>query len=198
MKIYCFFQYDKNMSRDEYISLMKRGFKRKDINSLYAITNKKKFAKKFMEERNMNKFLMFKYDIEENLYIELANKRRGIVLDEYNYRYYPRVKENSDDSKVVSILSTYMERMTIDSQADQSLLGFSESINFQDPFCLKKDLLNDLRTLEYVTMYKMYIANSLSFDSKYIPIDEEGYLEMPAVLIDELQLFILNFGKLFK
>lgn len=199
MTLYCFYLYDKDMSKEEYKRLKYAGYSNKDMNALYAITNKKRYAKRFMRERNMNKFILMKKDIDSDLYTELSNARRAIVLQLYEYIYYPGIKENKPLSKTTTLLTTQMERLMVESQTDQSLLGFSETIDFRDPYCFKEEYLNELRALEYDTFYKMFIANALSFqgNEKYIPVDED-YLSPPDVLLDELQVFILNFSKYFK
>lgn len=200
MKIYCFYLYDRDMTKEEYIRLKSNKFSRQEMNRLYAITNKKKYAKLFMETRNMNKFILIKQDIDEDIYVEFANKKHGVVLDMNTYRYYPKLSKNIEDSDTIQILSTYMERMQVDSQVDQSLLGFSLSINFQDPFILRKEWLEVLDLLEYINFYKIYISETLPFDDARVRplIEYDEYPSEPMLLVDELQVFIQNFGKYMK
>ncbi len=200
MTVYCFYLYDQTISKEEYDLKKDHGYSNIDTSLLYAITNKKKYAKQFMEERNMKKFILIKKDIDKETYTELGNKRRGKILSEYSYIYYPRIKENINEEKTTKILSTYMERSIVESQTDESLLAFSETIDFPNPYKLKDKYLNELRLLEYDSFYKLYISNSLTSEygiSKAVPVDED-YPSYLNIILDELEVFIYNFGKYFK
>ena len=59
------------------------------------------------------------------------------------------------------------------------------------PAIFKKKYQESLRILEYISNYKFFVG------STKLGIDDNGY-EAPDISIDELEGFIVLFGKLFK
>lgn len=210
MKLYCFYVYNKNMKKEEYDWLIKSGATRKDIYPIYAITANKKFKNDFIRTRDMNQFVLITKKGDKKDCIQYMNGHRSMVLEEYEYSYYPNIKQNDDHSITVTVLSTFMEKNTVDNCCDESLMGlgdlpFTESkkINFKNPFVLKNRFLDALRDLEYDDFYKLFLGmedNSIAqeYNLRDIIPENEDFPEIPDVIIDEFRVFIRSFGKYFK
>lgn len=183
------------MTKEEYRNTILSGAKDTDIYPLYAITNNKEYAKRFQEERNMDKFILIKKKDDRESCVDFMNRRRLLVLELHEYRYYPHIEDNDPDSNVIKILSTGMEKQRVDSCTDSVMIDFPIGVSFStNPFVFKDKYLSALRTLEYDTLYKLSCAE-LSFHS--VP-DDEGFPEPPDILFDELQMFLYLYSKYFK
>lgn len=211
MKLYCFYCYDKSLEKTEYERLLKSGATQKDIYPMYAITSKKKDMKEFVQERDMNKFILITMDdVDDETRTRFLNGHRSSVLEHYTYTFYPNIKQNNDKSKDIKILSTFAERTAVEDMCESSLMGISD-LPFKitndsvtvNPFIFKDRYLDALRDLEYDDFFKLYLGmedNNVVQDhglGEIVP-DEEDYLILPDILIDEFRVFIRNFGKYFK
>ena len=105
MKLYCFYKYDRKMSKEQYKQQISSGLTTEDIYPIYALTTNKKFKKQFMEERDMSKFLLVTHEDDKEIVTMFLNARRSSLLDIYEYRY---CKSNGEETKI-PILSTYSE-----------------------------------------------------------------------------------------
>lgn len=208
MKLYCFYKYNQDMTKEQYRSKIENGLSQEDIYPIYALTNKKKFMKRFKQERDMNKFILFVKDDDEEEIKVFMNQRRSTVLDLYKYRYIP--KNQRDKEQKIEILSTYEEYNMTSSLAEDGSMILDELFNlpFSNPFVFKDKYLDALRLLDYDTIFKFQFDKDIN--RQYITVcgrkvtfndavpEDEGFPETPNIILDEFGIFIHTFGDLFK
>ena len=208
MKLYCFYKYNQDMTKEQYRSKIENGLSQDDIYPIYALTNKKKFMKRFKQERDMNKFILFVKDDDEEEIKLFMNQRRSTVLDLYKYRYIP--KNQRDKEQKIEILSTYEEYNMTSSLAEDGTMVLDElfKIEFSNPFIFEDKYLNALRLLDYDTLFKFQFSKDMN--QQYVIVsgrkviyndavpEDEGYPETPNIILYEFGIFIHTFGDLFK
>lgn len=205
MKLYCFYKYNRDMSKEQYRSKIEDGLTKEDIYPIYALTNKKKFMKRFMKERNMDKFVLFiKEDDEEDIKL-FMNQRRSKVLSEYKYRYI----SYNDEEKQVEILSTYEEYNTTLMLAENGTMSLDELFKFEfsNPYLFQDKYLDALKLLDYDTVFKFQFTKDMNIDHvnicghnvlyRDVVPEDEGFPDTPNMLLDEFGIFIHSFGDLF-
>lgn len=192
----------------------KKDSSRRDY-ELYAITNKKKFAKEFMSTRNMDLFIMKKSEEEKDDWISFANDNLGAVLD---YHDLQTCGDNDDDieTKKIKILMTYFEWQNCDS--DQiDLIELQPEYWLDMPLypIFNDKIIDALRNLEYVAAQRFYYGfygapNNLTellhyindntetnmFEEDLEELDEDCDYAAPDIEVDELSLFIQTFKEL--
>lgn len=211
MKLYCFYRYDKSLKKSDFDRLTKSGAKSKDIYPIYAITTNKKFMKQFVNDRDMKQFLLITKKVDEDTAKGFMNMHRSLVLNDYAYNYYPKIKENIDKSIYITVVSTFMEYTSVEDICDDSFIGLSsipsstqmKSSNLPNPFILKDKYLDSLRILEYDDFFKLTLGMldqslSQSYSMKALVPDIEDYPEVPDMIIDEFRVFIRLHGQYFK
>lgn len=161
-----------------------------DLYPLYAITDKKEYAKRFMEERDMDKFIMRKSKMEKEEYVTYANMNNGCILNIYNYMHFPN--KYVDGPEDVPILSTWFEKDIVQSHLDDQLSEINEDMDYDFfPFILSKKYIKALEKLEFISFWKIY-GNKSKWDGLYTEEEENELLDYsyPSVTYDELAMFI--------
>lgn len=159
--------------------------------SLYAITNKKEYAERFKEDRNMKKFIFKVYKgVTKEEYAEMCNSAdRGAVL-----AFYPLTTVLNDNHTVANkdvcdVLMTYYEQQMI---TDYQTMLDDESLWRYMPFPLifKSKYRKLLDALQYVTYYKLMSAEFLPYHlAEKLSILDDDY-SAPTILYDEAALFV--------
>lgn len=161
-----------------------------DLYPLYAITDKKEYAKQFMEERDMDKFIMRKSKMENDEYVKYANMNNGCILNRYQYIHFPNRYEEGPEN--IPILSTWFEKDIVQSHLDDQLSEINEDISYDFfPFILSKKYLKALIALEFISFWKMY-GDKSKWEGLYTDEEENDLLDYsyPDVTYDELAMFI--------
>ena len=162
---------------------------------LYALTNHKKFAKKFMKERDMDKFIVRCSKEEREEYVKFANSNLSYLLDMRPYITRTLDDENRYRTKTVDVLSTDYEFQTCDSDSILiDILGEGDWYSAPSYVIFKKKIIESLRTLEYISNYKLYASD---YTNAVIDPDDDDY-SAPNIWIDELGVFLRTFGDTFK
>ena len=162
---------------------------------LYAITNNKKYAKRFKEERNMDMFIERCTDEDKSDYIKFINDNRHCALIIKELMTRDVYKNGYIGTKKVEVLLTIYEHENCDTENIVIDTMEDGMWNSAIPYRVyKKKLLNSLRLLDYVSNYKLY---SLDFNNMVIDPEDDDY-SAPDIYIDELGLFIRYFGRTFK
>lgn len=168
-----------------------------DLYPLYAITDSKEYAKRFMEERNMDRFILRKSKMEKEEYVKYANSKNGCILDEYSCIHFPSKYE--DEPIDVKVLCTWFEREVLQTSLDDQLSEINEDIDYDFfPFIINKKYLKALIKLEYISYWKIYGEKS-KWNGLYTKKEEDDLLDYsyPSVTYDELLMFIhINSGTL--
>ena len=160
---------------------------------LYAVTNNKKYAKKFMSERNMKLFQVKCSDIPKEEFLKFGNENRGCLLD---YKEFITKKINSKNEythTTVKVLTTEYEWQSCDSDIVLNDILIDTDWTAAVPYKIYKDkIIKSLRVLEYVSSYKLY-----SYDSSLIDPEDDDY-SAPDMWVDELGTFLRIYGETFK
>ena len=160
---------------------------------LYAVTNNKKYAKKFMSERNMNLFIVKSSKVTKEEFLKFANDNRGALLD-----YYELVTKSIDNNHKythtkVKVLATEYEWQSCDSDTVLNDILIDNDWSGAISYKVYKDkIIKSLRVLEYVSSYKLYNYTSTLID----PVDDD--YSAPDMWVDELGTFLRIFGSTFK
>lgn len=160
--------------------------------TLYAFTNHKDMAKKFMSDRNMDNFKVVTSDMSKTEYIEFANgdSNNNFVLD---YRTYNTKCEDGPlyDIEKVELLTTMWEYLNcVDDGFGTNNIAVMNGGWWDEmpaPNLYDKSLLKHLDVLRYSKLYSLILGVSL--DS----YDEDDDYSSPDVYVDELSLFISLF-----
>lgn len=170
-----------------------------DVYPLYAITNDKALAEKFMSQRNMDRFLLFKTKMKRKDYAIYANRRRNTVLKEASL--ITAINKGTKKEKMINVkvVMTEDENMMITDdpyipciQNDDGFWSCIGSIICNTSIFKKKYK----KALEYIfwkdhyKLYVQYFIQNLDID------DEADDYSVPSYYIDELGLFVDTFGKL--
>ena len=179
MKVYRFYK------RPEYDSLYHEY-------RLYALTNKKEYAKMFRETRNMNIFVEKSSKVSKDEWKSIIDDSRGAILTTKSL-----ITKNIEDgiigTKHVEITLTDYEYECCNDE-EFSMTAFLNDHYWANSFgykMFKSEIVEALRVLEYVRMYKIY-NNDPSMD------DEDDYYDAPDISIDEFSAFILMHSETFK
>lgn len=160
---------------------------------IYAITNQKELAKQFMEERNMNKFKIKKYEDDHETWKELARECGDAILDIHYLQTKKKTRNNTYSVEQVPILCTMYEYQTVDAdfaQLDITTEGFWQQMPGIDMYTNK--LIKSLNVLEYQNFHKLFAPYAaLPFN------DDDPDYSAPNFDIDEVGILISTFSKLF-
>ena len=161
---------------------------------LYAFTSIKDYAERFELERDMKRFLKGDVtDIDKEDYMEFANNNRGNLLDEFSYESTGVKEDNSIVVDTVYVLSTYNEYQECkgDSAGDYILApDLFENAPYIKVF--SKSIIKSLKVLEYSSLYKLLSTKPKLYD------DNDDFYDAPMITIDEFNIFLNLYGKLFK
>lgn len=168
-----------------------------DVYPLYAITNDKTLVEKFMSQRNMDRFLLFKTKMKRKDYAIFANRRRNTVLKEASLMTSINKGTKKEEIINVKVVMTEDEDMMITDdpyipciQNDDEFWTHTGSIICNTSIFKKKYK----KVLEYIfwkDFYKLY----MQYGIQNLDIDDDDY-SVPCYYIDELGLFVDTFGKL--
>lgn len=184
MKVYKFFLIPDN----DYEYASKKAIEERYV--LYALTNSKKLAKRFQDERNMDKFIIRVHeDIDKSEYAEMCNEDRGAVLE---LRTLSTVLDNNhtrSNIEQVEILMTYYERQLIE---EPMTLFDDESIwnTMPYPRIFKSKYRKMLDAFQYTTYYKIMNMGSIPFPLMEKLTGKDDDYAGPAIEYDEVALFI--------
>ena len=182
MKVYKFFKIpNDNDDRDMYLE---------DKYVLYAITNNKEYAKRFKEDRNMDKFI---YQVNKGVtkeeYAQMCNENRGSVLMIHSVDTVmdkPRVRKNIVEKKV---LITYWEKQLI----EEPMLPFENEEfwrHMPPPHIFKDKYVKALKKIEYITYYKLMNAPYMSHNMANKLSETDDDYSGPSIIYDELSVLI--------
>lgn len=175
---------------------------------LYAFTKDKRLRDIFKETRNMKRFIEVTSKMSDEDYLNYANTNGGQLLSEYEYEHnlgYNSGKMGTladcytmEDVKVVS---TWMERESVQSARDEGISDLSDYISYRFfPFILEKKYIEALRTLEFISYWKLMnpvVEDYLDVIREEDDVGDFDY-SAPSVQFDELNMFIALYGYTFK
>lgn len=182
MKVYEFFKIPDKDDKDEIDLECKY--------VLYAITNNKEYAKRFKEDRNMDKFIYKVHEgIDKEEYAELCNNERGAVLGFYPLMTVFNDKHTRKNATEKKVLMTYWEKQLteeLNTILDDEV--FWNSMPY--PLIFKSKYVTMLNKFQYISYYKimtcMYLPDKLA--EKLAKISDD--YSSPNFTHDELSLFI--------
>ena len=166
---------------------------------LYGVTNNKKYAKKFMKERNMKNFRIEIEEMEKDEYANYCNDNdhRASVLQKFQLATVKDGKHTFHDFYNKTIIMSYWERQII----DDFIPEFGETYEWYDmrlpiPSIFKDKYFISLKSIGYLWLFNLYIIpiideNLAAFISDKLDLDELAY-DVPNTEIDELASFILT------
>ena len=197
MQCYRFYKIPNKKRKGELVQYNE--YNLEDVYPLYAITNDKTLAEKFMSQRNMDRFLLFKTKMKRKDYAIYANRRRNTVLKEASL--ITAINKGTKKEKMINVkvVMTEDEDMMITDDPyipcianDESFWSCIGSIICNTSIFKKKYK----KALEYIfwkdhyKLYVQYFIQNLDID------DEADDYSVPNYYIDELGLFVDTFGKL--
>ena len=149
---------------------------------LYAYTNKKERAKSFELFRNMDKFIKVVDNISEDDYRYFMKTNYNQVLSNKKITTYYLDDEGYYQNSTINITMTQDESlMTEDAFITIDIFNEEFWDYMLTPEIFKDSIIDLLRTIEYNQMFKLYTD-----------AQADDY-STPALLIDELNLFVRNF-----
>lgn len=161
---------------------------------LYAITCDKKLAKRFIRERNQDKFILrMDDDVDKSDYAEFANMNRSTVLDIYI------IDTNDEKGKAVSVevLMTMNEYQYVEETMSFPLFDETWWYDMPTPILFNKSICKALRVLGYTQAYKLYVSTMPGANLLLDLDDEDDDYSAPPWMLDELSYFINIFSDLF-
>lgn len=182
MKVYKFFKIPKDIDNDDI------DLERKYV--LYAITNNKDYAKRFKQDRNMEKFI---YKVHKNItqeeYAEMCNEERSAVLE---YHTLETIFNKHTRSNIVKkdVLMTYWEKQLLEEPS--TLLDDERTwLYLPYPLIFKHKYYKMLEAFEYVTYYKLMTVQYLPFElAEELSNKTTDDYSAPSIMYDEVALFI--------
>ena len=188
MKLYLF--YRKNP--DEYDNL----------NSIYAYTEDKEYADKFIEDRNMDMFIYKKQNVSKSEFKDIKSKYWKYQLKEGSF--YTFTNSEIREKVIVTIICTWAEESSIQINGDKMWQEYSR--NLFDCKAFKSEYIRALEKLLFVKFYTFYnLKYDVYADYFYNPYvnaysaEELIYDDFSnSFTYDELKLFIRFYKWSFK
>lgn len=151
---------------------------------LYAVTNKKEYAKEFKQTRNMDKFVINESKLDFDEWKEFANDNRGSVLDIMTFMTRRELPNGFYGTKPISVLCTLDEYQNC-SEEDVQIEIYQEEFFRDIPHysIFKKKTIEALKTLQYTYTYDL-------FKQSGHPLDDGEELTAPELKIDEFSVFV--------
>lgn len=162
---------------------------------IYAMTNQKEYAKQFMEERDMKKFKVKKFEDDHDTWKEMAKECGDAVLDFHYLQTRKETKNNTYTTIQVPILCTMYESQSADSDfmmLDVMSEGFW--IKMPSHISFTNKLRKYLEILEYDDMFKLFAPFKVGGELT----DDDPDYSAPSTEVDEVGLLIKTFYNLFK
>lgn len=169
-----------------------------DLYPLYAFTVEKSLAKRFMKERDMNKFIVRKSKVTKEEYSEYGMRYRSqllILMKLQTFMNKYTDEEREDNVEVLLTQSEYQFSVELfNSIADENWW-----INNQYccPLIFNQDIIDALKEIDFVLSYKIFSIDSNSAERVANFCDIDDY-SGPDWEIDQLAYFISLFGDSFK
>lgn len=178
-------------------------FYKKDTNSsslsvqdkcpLYAFTNSKKLLLAFISNRDIkaNFYFITDDDISKEDYVLFANKNKSCMLDDYVYKTCILTDNNKYKLHDVQVVSTYSEYYYVQDAVEDGIFAgdIIDLSMFINTDIFKNKYKKSLDLIKY--------TESSTFIRGIAPTEVDVYSD-PTLIYDELQIFIDNFGYLFK
>ena len=172
---------------------------------LYAITNQKLFAQRFKSERNMNKFISMKTEVDKEEYIEYASLSRGCVLELHKLTTVKNKYKKDQVLFDVEVLITNQEYQLCVEPSFNLTDEYWWSTYAISPYIFNKKIMKALKNLDYGIAYKLfnYDGELISTDidlsiKKSLGFNENDDYCGPSWEIDILNYFISIYGETFK
>lgn len=165
---------------------------------LYAVTCEKKLAKRFMMERDMDKFIVrTDDDAEKEEYSQFANMNRSTVLDIY------KLETSNKDNEVITVdvLMTFNEYQYVKETMCVPLFDENWWYTMPNPNLFNKSIKKSLRKLGYIQAFKLYNSGTNEYGATrtdFLLDEEDDDFSAPPWMVDELSYFINIFSTLFK
>ena len=197
MKLYKFYKKPDNehIIYDDIFSV-------KDKYPLYAFTNNKEFCQIFINQRNMEKFIMITSKVTKEEFVDYANTNRACMLDMNEYMHlgeYVNKKRIRTNSKKVRILSTWQEKEMCEQGLEDSAITLSEYVEYVAiPYLFKKKYIDALSLIEYTSFWKLVGNSETVMDILNDGEESDMDYSAPNVLYDEFKIFIKLHGYTFK
>ena len=165
---------------------------------LYAITDKRRYAERFENERNMNMFIKGEVsDLDDSDGLDFLNANQQLVLDVFSYET-KAVKELNKQYTIdtVALLTTYSEYFNCKSEQCEEFM-FTETMFIGVPHykIFNNKLIKDLKRIEYVNLFKVLVSNPIFINSMS---SEDIDYAAPDICADEFGVFLRCYGSLFK
>lgn len=196
-------------------------------NELYAMTNKKKLLKRFKEQRNMELFRIKTIECSPEEYAQMGNQYRETILENVTYRSkkqnpYPESEYETFGNCVdeYTICVTYLEKSITNEQIDSFYENPMENIDLFNPLILSKNIRRLLCEFGLDFMYRLKLFPMIDSDFIYEPDsyeflqaaqnseitymdmlllrDQDSDMNPPDAWIDQMEVFLKLFGRLFK
>ena len=154
--------------------------------SLYAYTSKKKYAKEFMEMRNMNKFIPIKLKMTEEEYKQF--KKESYYSKRLDY-YTFDVRDYDGSPTYFSLLTSDLEyeyyQSCIDYIGDEFIISLSYADLLYDILpCIKDKWLKEIGVPEIDQIMRMAYKISIG--------------ESVPIILNGMNILLSTFGELFK
>lgn len=175
----------------------------RELYPLYAITNNKKKAQEFAQQRNKDLFVMqSSKGFEQEEWTTYANKHRGAVLE-----YHKLLTDKGDE---ISVVMPYNEWVYVDGVVDDGnflsiLYPHFQFNQLPPPIIFKEKYQKLLYETGYIDLFKGLVGEP-DGDPQYawsvsnlIPEKYCGYeiIELNGVKINTLEVFLSAYGELF-
>lgn len=159
---------------------------------LYAITNNKKYRDIFRLTRKKQCFIEKSEEIDEDEWVDIANKNNAYVLGIYSYSHFVRRVSLHEEMEDRDFVSTWEEKenVTLNTEFDSIPVNFPLFTDM-DPYPLDDKIIRALEKLEFFSIWK--------FLSELGKEKVEGVLESleleldysdPNIVPDEFNWFI--------
>ena len=141
---------------------------------VYAITDNKELANKFISTRNMNSFKVMKSKMTKEEYAKYANTTSTSELKEYSFV----TRNNNNEWEKVKVVTTWYEREQV---RDMVTGQFIELIEIQhSPEIFNRKIIDVLETLQYM---QLHAIKKQYYEGEY----EDS---IPNLSYDELEMLL--------
>lgn len=149
--------------------------------SLYAYTDNKKMAKRFKEERNMDKFFeKTLYPSKKEIH-DFAVEYKQMMLQRKKLRFYNKTIGSFFTGELIMTID---ESLFIDHKVSSLILVELSEHAWINPYIFNEETFNALKTIEYVSFYENIVYGNSNED--------------PKVIGDEVAIFVHYYGKTLK
>lgn len=169
-----------------------------DLYPLYAFTVEKSLAKRFMKERDMNKFIVRKSKVTKEEYSEYGMRNRSQLLILMKLQTFMNKYTDEERQERIEVLLTQSEYQfsveLFNSIADENWWINNQ---FCCPIIFNQDIINALKEIDFILTYKIFSSDNTLAEQVASFCDIDDY-SAPDWETDQLAYFISLFGHLFK